>query len=214
MQALSHAGFTGLPRRDSRLLGLAVLALHGVAVVLLWQMRWTAPPRPVREPQPLMLRLLWPSPEPPAERAPPRPPAHAAKPPPIAAPAAPSAAPPAASPRPDTSAAITLPIAEAQPPDTAASRPLDLQYHGSATARSGMVGRALNDPRANTHSSFSERFADSLHADTGRREERMAEGYRVHSGGHCYRIHDNRMNAVDPIGQSTSYRPRGVESCD
>jgi len=213
MQALRPAGFTGLPRRDSRLLGLAVLALHALVAVLLWQIRWTAPPRPVREPLPLMLRLLWPSP-PPQEPAPPRPPAHAVKPPPTATPAAPVAAPPAASPRLDTSAAITLPAAEALPPDTAASRPLDLQYHGSATASPSLVGRALNDPRANTHSSFSERFTSSLHADTGHREERMAEGYRVHDGGHCYRVHDNRMNAVDPIGQSTSYRPRGVESCD
>jgi hypothetical protein len=140
------------------------------------------------------------------------------------APRAPRAAPAARSARPGAAAAAPVAgpppppdaLVDPQPVATASPSPAPLVLtpaRAASAAPRSMLDAALNDPRANTRRSASERFAASLGTDSGPEEERIVDGIRVRYRGQCALVHDSRAAGLDPFSQSTRPTPKVAQPC-
>ncbi|BDI05354.1 hypothetical protein [Sphaerotilus microaerophilus] len=221
-----------VPRSPRRLM-LAVLLLHGAALIGL---QWAS--RPVRStavpPQRLLLRwIAQPPPSPPeaarerdprprSERPPERPPL--APPPVRREPTRPDLTTPLRPPQaPQTRQAIT--VAPPRPSEPAASHPpplrLELPRPGRVApgqAPEGApspAGQALRDPRSNSSIARGNPVERALDAGpTAVAEEDRGDGrrrYRI--GRDCADTRESRAAGLDPFSASTRPVPRLAESC-
>jgi len=211
-------------RRAGLAPALVVGLLHG-ALLLAWLASPpTRPPVPAQPPA----AIVWLQPPARLERAPDpsegrRPARPTAAPVPVRAPTLqtprrrvpepqPITLPPAASP-----AGRPALAARPEPPDAPASSPLQLGLPpGDWSATPGLVGEALNDPRAN-----SARRGGTALSRLGDRSPALAEQAmagegrrRVTIDGHCSEVHEARIQQIDPFNRSNSPIPGQVKSCD